>query len=26
LLQTSTFMQDGYIALYAIDGANYEWL
>ena len=25
-LQTSTFMQDGYIALYQIDGANYEWL
>jgi hypothetical protein len=25
-LQTSTFMQDGYIALYQIDGADYEWL
>jgi hypothetical protein len=23
-LQTSTFMQDGYIALYQIDGADYE--
>ena len=23
-LQTSTFLQDGYIALYAIDGADYE--